>query len=127
MILLKKEMQMLLNKSALVAIIVVLTISALMAQSKNKLAIVITSTAPSEKELPQLRGHYTYISDGKEIEKKIDKNGWGYNFKGEYVKEVIVQKVGGGGSYQLFIIENDSLIFESGSVNTTDSVVYRRK
>jgi len=99
---------------------------ALMAQSDNKLAVVITSTAPSVKELPQLNGHYTYISDGKEIKEKIDKNGWGYNFDGEYVKEVIVQKIGGGGSYQVFVMENDSLIFESGTVSTVDSVIYKK-
>jgi len=39
----------------------------------------------------------------------------------------MVQKIGGGGSYQLFVMENDSLLFESGTMTTLDSVIYRKK
>lgn len=109
------------------AVIVVFSMVALVAQSTNRLAVVITSTAPSEKELPQLKGQYVYVSDGKEIKETIDKNGWGYNFEGEYIKKVIVQKIGGGGSYQVFVMENDSLIFESGTVSNANPVVYKRE
>lgn len=72
-----------------------ITLANLPAQSDNKLAVVITSSAPSQEELPQLKGHYIYVSDGKEIKEKIDKNSWGYNFEGDCIVEVIVKSSAG--------------------------------
>ena len=107
--------------------IVVFSILALWAGSHNKLAVVITSSAASPEELPQIKGYYIFVTNGKEIKEAIDKNGWGYNFEGEYVKEVIVQKISGEGSYQMFVLENDSLIYESGTVTTADTVIYKNQ
>jgi hypothetical protein len=99
----------------------------LFAQTENKLAVVITSTSPSEENLLKLKGYFTYISKGKEIKKEINKNAWGWNFEGEHIQEVNVTKSGGEGSFQLFIIENDEMIFESGSINTSETVIYKRE
>jgi hypothetical protein len=106
--------------------IVIFGILTLLAKPENKLAVVITSSAISPDELPQIKGYYLYLSDGKEMKEVIDKNGWGYNFDGEYIQEVLVQKIAGEGTYQLFIIENDSLIYESGTVVTADTVIYKK-
>ena len=95
-------------------------------QSQKKLAVVITSTSPSIKNPLKLKGYYIYLTKGEEIKKEINKNAWGWNFEGDYIKEVKVQKVEGEGSFNLFIIENDEVLFESDSVDTLKPVIYRR-
>jgi hypothetical protein len=97
------------------------------AQTENKLAVVITSVSPSDEEPLNLRGYYIYVLKGKEVKEEIDKNAWGWNFEGDYIKEVRVEKVSGEGSFQLFVIENDEFIFESGSVDSKSPVVYKRE
>ena len=106
---------------------VVNTSTYLFAQTENKLAVVITSVSPSNENQLKLKGYYIYISKAKEIKEEIDKNAWGWNFEGDYIKEVKVKKVSGEGSFQLFVIENDQFIFESGTVETSEPVIYKRE
>jgi hypothetical protein len=75
---------------------------------------------------PVLQGYFIYVAGGKEIKKEIDKNGWGWNFSGEYVKEVKVAKISGGGDFKLFIIENDVTIFDSGKITVSEPVIYNK-
>ena len=106
---------------------IILVPSFVFAQTENKLAVVITSISPSDEKPLKLKGHYIYISKGKEVKEEIDKNAWGWNFEGDYIKEVKVEKASGEGSFQLFVIENDEFLFESASVETSEPVIYKRE
>ena len=98
-------------------------------QSNNKLlGVVIMVNGNSLK----IKGYCIYIKNGKEIRKELEKdNAWGWNFRGEYIKEVKVQKVSGDASYRLFIMEGqDSAsgqpVFESESISSTEPVIYKK-
>ena len=105
--------------------ILTIDVSNLPAGSDNKLAVVICSSTSPKNPLV-IDGYFIYVKNGKEIKRKIDKSGWGWNVFGEYIKEVKVRKVSGDGSYQLYVMENSASIFESGSVSSCDPVVYKR-
>ncbi len=99
------------------------------AQSDNKLlSVVIMVNGNSLK----IKGYCVYIKNGKEIRKELEKdNAWGWNFRGEYIKEVKVQKVSGDASYRLFIMEGqDSAsgqpVFESEYISSTEPVIYKK-
>jgi len=80
----------------------------------------------------KIKGYCIYVKNGKEIRKKLEKdNAWGWNFRGDYIKEVKIQKVSGDASYRLFIMEGkDSssgrAVFESDLISSTKPVVYKR-
>ncbi|HDH50415.1 MAG TPA: hypothetical protein ENG87_04695 [Candidatus Pacearchaeota archaeon] len=94
----------------------------------NLLGVVIMVNGNTIK----VKGYCIYVKDGKEIRKELEKdNAWGWNFRGEYIKEVKIQKVSGDASYRLFIMEGkDSAsgqpVFESESISSTEPVVYKR-
>ncbi len=99
------------------------------APSNNRLlSVVIMVNGNTIK----VKGYCIYVKDGNEIRKELAKdNAWGWNFRGDYIKEVRIQKVSGDASYQLFIIEGkDSTsgkpVFESGSISSKEPVIYRR-
>ena len=105
-------------------------ISVAQTQSNDKLlGVVIMVNGNTIK----VKGYCIYVKEGKEIKKELEKdNAWGWNFRGEYIKEVKMQKVSGDASYQLFIMEgHDSAsgqsVFESGSISSTEPVIYKRK
>ena len=81
----------------------------------------------------KVKGYCIYIKDGKEIRKELEKdNAWGWNFRGEYIKEVKMQKVSGDASYRLFVMEGkDSTsgqpVFESESLSSNEPVIYKRE
>ncbi len=105
--------------------IITIDVPDLLAQSNNRLAVVIGSTSTGNPPLV-IEGHFIYIESGKEIKRKIDKTGWGWNFFGEYIKEIHVRKVSGNGSFQISAMENSEPVFESGSVSSLDPVIYER-
>ena len=105
--------------------ILTIDVSSLPAESDNKLAVVICSTSSGKPPLV-IEGYFIYVENGKEIKRKIDKSGYGWNVFGEYIKEVKVRKVSGEGSYHLYVMENSENIFDSGSVSSCDPVVYER-
>jgi|GEM_PF-1486902 hypothetical protein len=96
-------------------------------QSHNKLlAVVITANGNTIK----VKGYCIYVKDGQEIRKELEKdNAWGWNFRGEYIKEVKIRKVSGDASYRLFIMEgkSDQPVFESDTIISTEPVVYKRE
>ncbi|VAX20738.1 hypothetical protein MNBD_IGNAVI01-1104 [hydrothermal vent metagenome] len=100
------------------------------AQSNNRmLGVVVMVKGDSIK----LKGYCIYVKDGKEIRKKLEKdNAWGWNFHGEYIKEVKMQKISGDASFQLFIMEGDDSasgqpVFESDWVSSSKPITYKRK
>jgi hypothetical protein len=95
------------------------------AQSEHKLAVVICSTTTGNPPLV-VEGSFIYVKDGKEITRKIDKTGWGWNVRGEYIKELQVSKISGNGSFQIYVIEDSVTLFESGPVDTLEPVHYER-
>jgi len=99
-------------------------------QSNDKLlGVVIMVNGNTIK----VKGYCIYVKDGKEIRKKLEKNNaWGWNFRGEYIKEVKIQKISGDASYRLFIMEGkDSAsgrpVFESDSISSNEPVIYKRR
>lgn len=96
--------------------------------NNNLLSVVIMVNGNTIK----VKGYCIYIKDGKEIRKELEKdNAWGWNFRGEYIKEVKIQKVSGDASYRLFIMEGKDTasaqpVFESESINSLKPVVYKR-
>lgn len=99
-------------------------------QSNDKLlGVVIMVNGNTIK----VKGYCIYVKDGKEIRKELEKdNAWGWNFRGEYIKEVKIQKISGDASYRLFIMEGkDSAsgrpVFESDSISSNEPVIYKRK
>ncbi len=121
----KKEEQTAFGNIIFFIILLCVTSNFLYSQPKtyNKLAVVITAKGDSIK----IKGYIVYIKDGKEIKKKIEKeNAWGWNLKGDYIKEVKVQKIAGDASYHLFVIENNNFLFESKEIKSNQPVVYKR-
>ncbi len=106
--------------------IITIEVPDLYAQSSNSLAVVISSTSAGNPPLV-IEGYFIYIESGKEIKRKLDKTGWGWNFFGEYIKEVHVRKVSGDGSFQIYVVEDSKPVFESGSVSSLDPVIYERE
>ena len=103
-------------------------VSAQTQSNNNLLGVVIMVNGNSIK----IKGYCVYVKNGKEIRKELEKdNAWGWNFRGDYIKEVKMQKVSGDASYQLFIMEGkDSSsgqpVFESDSISSTVPVIYKR-
>ncbi len=95
------------------------------AQSNNKLlAVVITASGNTIK----VKGYCVYVKDGKDFRKELEKdNAWGWNFRGEYIKEVKIQKVSGDASYRLFVMEGPKTVFESESISSHEPIIYKRK
>ena len=106
--------------------IITLEVPDLQAQSDNHLAVVISSTTSGNPPLV-VKGYFIYIENGKEIKRLIDKSGWGWNFFGEYIKEVHARKISGDGSFQIYVVENSKPVFESGSVSSLAPVIYERE
>jgi hypothetical protein len=96
------------------------------AQSNNSLSIVLSTSSTGNH--PKIRGYYIYVKNGKDIRKEIEKvGGWGWSFRGEFIKEVNVQMVEGDGTYQLLVMENRVTVFESERMSTSDPVIYQKK
>ena len=95
-------------------------------QSNNLLTIMLSTTSSGDH--PKIKGYYIYVKDGKDIREEIERvGGYGWNFFGEYIKEVNVQMVAGNGTYQISIRENRVTVFESEQISTSDPVVYQKK
>ena len=100
------------------------------AESSDKLLGVVVMVNGNRIKL---KGYCIYVKDGKEIRKELEKdNAWGWNFRGDYIKEVKMQKVSGDASYRLFIMEGKDSesgrpVFESESISSTEPVFYKRK
>ncbi len=93
------------------------------AQSDNRISIVLSTSSSGNH--PKIEGYFIYVEDGKDIRKEIERvGGWGWNFRGEYIKEINVKMVAGEGVYQLVAMENQVTVFESGPVSTSDPVIY---
>ena len=81
----------------------------------------------------KVKGYCIYVKNGREIRKELEKdNAWGWNFRGEYIKEVKIQKISGDASYRLFVMEGkDSAsgrpVFESDSISSNEPVIYKRE
>lgn len=103
-------------------------VSAQTQSNNNLLGVVIMVNGDSIK----VKGYCIYVKNGKEIRKELEKdNAWGWNFRGDYIKEVKMQKVSGDASYQLFIMEgkdssSSQPVFESDSISSTVPVIYKR-
>ena len=100
------------------------------AQSHDRLlGVVVTVNGNTIK----LKGYCIYVKDGKEIRKELEKdNAWGWNFRGDYIKEVKMQKVSGDASYRLFVMEGQDSesgqpVFESESISSTEPIIYIKK
>ena len=98
-------------------------------QSDDKLlSVVIMVNGNSIK----VKGYCIYVKNGENIRKELEKdNAWGWNFRGDYIKEVKMQKVSGDASYQLFIMEGQNSasgqpVFESAAISSTEPVIYKR-
>ncbi len=100
------------------------------ARSSDKLLGIVVMVKGKDIKL---KGYCIYVKDGKEIRRELEKdNAWGWNFHGDYIKEVKIQKISGDASYRLFIMEgtnsaNGQPVFESESISSTEPVVYQRK
>ncbi len=98
--------------------------------SGDKLLGIIAIVNGSQIEL---EGYCIYVKDGKEIKVRLAKNNaWGWNFRGDYIKEVKIRKVSGDASFRLFIMEGDNsangkTVFESELIRSGKEVVYKRK
>jgi len=96
----------------------------LLASSQEKLLAVVVNVYGDSISV---EGYCIYIKGGEEIKKELKKDGaWGWNFKGDYIKEVKLQKIAGDASYQVFVIEGDNFVFESSKTNSTEPIVYKR-
>ncbi len=99
------------------------------AQGNEKLLSVVVMV---KGNAINLKGYCIYVKDGEEIRKVLEKdNAWGWNFRGDYIKEVRMQKVSGDASFRLFIMEGESSesaqpVFESGSISTNVPVIYKK-
>jgi len=92
---------------------------------EKKLTIVVSSNDDPFKPELELKGHYIFISDGKKLEKPISlKGGNAWSEHGEYFEEVILQNVGTGGSFQIWVVEAGEPVFSTGLVRHHDPVVY---
>ena len=61
------------------------------------------------------------------VRKELEKDGaWGWNFRGDYIKEMKIQKVSGDAMYQVYVIEGDDFVFESKKTDSKEPVVYKR-
>jgi len=100
------------------------------AQSNEKLLGVVVMV---NGNTIKLKGYCIYVKDGKEIRKELEKdNAWGWNFRGDYIKEVMMQKVSGDASYKLFVMEGQDSesgqpVFESESISSTEPIYYKKK
>lgn len=98
--------------------------------SENKLLGIIAIVNGSNIEL---EGYCIYVKNGKEIKVRLKKNNaWGWNFRGDYVKEVKIRKISGDASFRLFIMEGDNsasgkTVFESDVIRSGKEVIYKRK
>ena len=113
----------------LIFLICGLSIESARAQSNEKLlGVVIMVNGNSIK----VKGYCIYVKDGEEIRKELEKdNAWGWNFRGDYIKEVKIRKISGDASYRLFIMEGKDSesghpVFESDSISSTEPVVYKK-
>jgi len=97
--------------------------------SGNKLLGIIAIVSGSDIEL---EGYCVYVKDGKEIKVELKKNNaWGWNFRGDYIKEVKIKKISGNASYRLFITEGKNsadgkTVFESGVIHSGKEIIYKR-
>jgi hypothetical protein len=100
------------------------------AQSNNRLLGVVVMV---NGNTIKLKGYCIYVKDGKEIRKELEKdNAWAWNFRGDYIKEVKMQKVSGDASYRLFVMEGQDSesgqpVFESESISSTEPIIYVKK
>lgn len=100
------------------------------AQSSNRLLGVVVMV---KGNTIKLKGYCIYVKDGREIRKELEKdNAWGWNFRGDYIKEVKMQKVSGDASYKLFVMEGENSesgqpVFESEYINSSDPIYYKKK
>ncbi|HFQ79888.1 MAG TPA: hypothetical protein ENK33_00765 [Desulfobacterales bacterium] len=99
-------------------------------QSNNRLLGVVVMV---HGNTIKVKGYCIYVKNGKEIRKELEKDdAWGWNFRGDYIKEVKMRKISGDASYQLFIMEGqDSAsgrpVFESDPTSSTKPIIYKRK
>jgi len=104
------------------------TVSAQTSSSGKLLSVVVMA----QGNTISIKGYCVYVKDGKEIRKELKKdNAWGWNFRGEYIKEVKVQKVSGDASYKVYVMEGQNTesadtVFESDYISSTEPVVYKR-
>jgi len=100
------------------------------AQSNDKLLGVVVMV---NGNTIKLKGYCIYVKDGKEVRKDLEKdNAWGWNFRGDYIKEVKMQKVSGDASYKLFVMEGKDSesghpVFESESTSSTEPIIYKKR
>ncbi len=100
------------------------------AQSNDKLLGVIVMV---NGNTIKLKGYCIYVKNGKEVRKDLEKNNsWGWNFHGDYIKEVKMQKVSGDASYKLLVMEGKDFesghpVFESESISSTEPIIYKKR
>ena len=100
------------------------------AQSNDKLLGVVVMV---NGNTIKLKGYCIYVKDGKEVRKDLEKdNAWGWNFRGDYIKKVKMQKVSGDASYKLFVMEGKNSesghpVFESESTSSIEPIIYKKK
>ena len=94
----------------------------------NLLSIIVMVDGSKIK----VKGYCLYMKEGKELKKELEKdNAWGWNFHGEYIKEVKMWKVSGDASFRLFVMEgkdaaSGKTLFESKPISSTKPVIYKR-
>ncbi len=120
----RHKLLLLLIGNALLFQMFITGVSSAKAKADNKLAVVITAMGKSI----HVKGYCVYVRNGQDVRKKLEKNdAWGWNFHGEYIKKVYMQKTSGDASYRLFVIENDKYLFESDLTSSSEPIIYERK
>jgi len=93
------------------------------AKGEKLLAVVVNVYGESIS----VKGYCVYMKNGEEVRKELEKDGaWGWNFRGDYIKEMKIQKVSGDAMYQVYVIEGDDFVFESKKTDSKEPVVYKR-
>jgi len=126
---------MLIYLQVIVGLLVILQLSGVgiekaQAKSNDKLLGVVVMV---NGNTIKLKGYCIYVKDGKEVREDLEKdNAWGWNFRGDYIKEVKMQKVSGDASYKIFVMEGKDSesgqpVFESKSISSTEPIIYKKR
>jgi len=119
-------MKRIVNTWFLIVFITLLVVNSVFASDKINLAVGIAASSAPGEALPVLQGFYHYMDDGQLIKKTIEiTGGYAWNFRGQRIVEVSVNRVDGAGEYQLFVYENNKVVFRTDLIEDTSPVHYK--